>query len=106
MHKIVAPLLGFVVTCLLLSTLSVSVNGAALNVGSGGQYKSITEAVNTAQSGDTITISAGTYTENIIVTKSVTIKAASPGSTVVTASDPSKDAVSYTHLTLPTNREV
>ncbi|MGZ8886536.1 MAG: right-handed parallel beta-helix repeat-containing protein [Halobacteriota archaeon] len=91
MHKIVAPLLGFVVTCLLLSTLSVSVNGAALNVGSGGQYKSITEAVNTAQSGDTITISAGTYTENIIVTKSVTIKAASPGSTIVTAADPSKD---------------
>jgi nitrous oxidase accessory protein len=90
-HKIVAPLLGFVVTCLLLSTLSVSVNGAALNVGSGGQYKSITEAVNTAQSGDTITISAGTYTENIIVTKSVTIKAASPGSTIVTAADPSKD---------------
>ncbi|MGZ8876049.1 MAG: right-handed parallel beta-helix repeat-containing protein [Halobacteriota archaeon] len=91
MHKIVAPLLGFVITCLLLSTLSVSVNGAALNVGSGGQYKSITEAVNTAQSGDTITISAGTYTENIIVTKSVTIKAASPGSTIVTAADPSKD---------------
>ena len=91
MHKIVAPLLGFVVTCLLLSTLAVSVNGAALNVGSGGQYTSITEAVNAAQSGDTITISAGTYTENIIVTKSVTIKAASPGSTVVTAADPSKD---------------
>jgi nitrous oxidase accessory protein len=90
-NKILVPLLGFVVTCLLLSTLSVSVNGAALNVGSGGQYKSITEAVNAAQTGDTITISAGTYAENIIVTKSVTIKAASPGSTVVTAADPSKD---------------
>lgn len=91
MHKIAAPLLSIVVTGLLISTLAVSVNGAALNVGLGGQYKSITEAVNAAQPGDTITISAGIYTENVIVTKSVTIKAASPGSTVVTAADPSKD---------------
>ncbi len=73
------------------NTLAVSVNGAALNVGSGGQYTSITAAVNAAQSGDTITIGAGTYSENVVVTKSVTIMAASPGSTVVTAADPSKD---------------
>lgn len=91
MRKILAPLLGILVTCLIVSTLAVSVNGAALNVGSGDQYTSITAAVNAAQSGDTITISAGTYSENVVVTKSVTIKAASPGSTVVTASDPSKD---------------
>jgi nitrous oxidase accessory protein len=90
-HKFVAPLLGFIVTCLLLSTLAVSVNGAVLNVGSGGQYTSITEAVNAAQSGDTITLGAGTYTENIVVTKSVTIQSTSPGSTVVTAADPNKD---------------
>jgi nitrous oxidase accessory protein NosD len=75
-HKIAAPVLSIVVTCLLVSTLAISVNGAALNVSSGGQYKSITEAINAAQPGDTITISAGTYTENVIVTKSVTIKAA------------------------------
>ncbi len=91
MNKIATPLLSILVLCLLVSTLAVSVNGAALNVGSGGQYTSITEAVNAAQPGDTITIIAGTYTENIIVTKSVTLKAASPGSTVVTAADPSKD---------------
>ncbi|MEI7826417.1 MAG: NosD domain-containing protein [Euryarchaeota archaeon] len=91
MHKITAPLLSIVLTCLLVSTLAVSVNGNTLNVGSGGQHKSITEAVNAAQPGDTITISASTYTENVIVTKSVTIRAASPGSTVVTAADPSKD---------------
>jgi len=91
MHKIATPLLSIAVTCLLVSTLAVSVNGAALKVGSGGQYKSINEAIIAAQPGDTITVSAGTYTENVIVTKSVTIKAASPGSTVVTAADPSKD---------------
>ncbi len=91
MHKIAAPLLSIVVMCLLVNTLAVSVNGAALNVGSGGQYKSINEAVNAAQPGDTITISAGTYTENVIVTKSVTITAVSPGSTVVKAADVSKD---------------
>ncbi|MGZ4865550.1 MAG: right-handed parallel beta-helix repeat-containing protein [Halobacteriota archaeon] len=76
-----------------MSTLSLSVNGAALNVGSGGQYTSITGAINAAQPGDTITINSCTYTENIIVTKSVTIKAASPGSVVVTAADPSKDVL-------------
>ncbi len=91
MHKISVPLLNIIVTCLLISTLAVSVNGATLNVSSGGQYTSITEAVNAAQSGDTITISAGTYSENVVVTKSVTIKAASPGSTIVTAANPSKD---------------
>jgi len=90
-RKIAAPLLSILVLCLLISTLFLSVNGAALNVGSGGQYTSITGAINAAQPGDTITINAGTYTENIIVTKSVTIKAASPGSVVVTAADPSKD---------------
>jgi parallel beta-helix repeat (two copies) len=90
-RKIAAPLLSILVLCLLISTLFLSVNGAALNVGSGGQYTSITGAINAALPGDTITINAGTYTENIIVTKSVTIKAASPGSVVVTAADPSKD---------------
>ena len=93
MRKIAALLFSILVVCLLISTLSFSVNGAALNVGSGGQYTSITGAINAAQPGDTITISAGTYTENIIVTKSVTIKAASPGSVVVTAADPSKDVL-------------
>jgi len=70
MQKIVAPLLSILVMCLLVSTLAVSVNGA-VNVGSGGKYTSITEAVNAAQSGDTITISAGTYSENVVVTTSI-----------------------------------
>jgi nitrous oxidase accessory protein len=91
MRKNLAPLLSILVTCLIVITLTISVNGAALNVGSGGQYTSITAAVNAAQSGDTITISAGTYSENVVVTKPVTIIAASPGSTIVTAADPSKD---------------
>ena len=91
MHTITAFLLSILATCLLLSTLVISVNGAALNVGSGGQYTSITAAVNAAQPGDTIIVGAGTYSENVVVTKSVTITAASPGSTVVTAADPSKD---------------
>jgi len=90
-HKIATPLVSVVAICLLGSILAVSVNGAALNVGSGSQYKSITEAINAAQPGDTISISSGTYSENVVVTKPITIKAASPGSTVVTAADPSKD---------------
>ncbi|MGZ4949843.1 MAG: right-handed parallel beta-helix repeat-containing protein [Halobacteriota archaeon] len=91
MRKILSLLSSILVICFIANTLAISVNGAALNVGSGGQFTSITEAVNAAQSGDTITISAGTYTENVVLTKSVTIVAASPGSTIVTAADPSKD---------------
>ncbi|MGZ4933504.1 MAG: right-handed parallel beta-helix repeat-containing protein [Halobacteriota archaeon] len=91
MRRVLVPLLSIIVICSLGATLAVSVNGATLNVGSAGQYKSITEAVNAAQSGDTITVSPGTYSENVVVAKPVTIKAASPGSTTVTAADPSKD---------------
>jgi len=84
----------WVLTSILLFLLFLGLvthsNATEFNVGT-GQYKTIQQAVNAAQPGDTITVSAGTYTENVIVTKSVTIKAASPGSTVVTAADPNKD---------------
>ncbi len=94
MRKIAIPLLSFVIICLLGATLSVSVSAAELSVGSGAQYKSITEAVNAAQPGDTITVSAGSYSENVVVTKAVTIRASSPGSTIVTAANPGNDVFS------------
>lgn len=93
MRKIVAPLVSILVLCLLGSMLIVSVNGATLSVGSGSQYESITEALNAAQPGDTIIVSPGNYSENVVVTKSLTIEAANAGLTIVTAADPSKDVV-------------
>ncbi|MGZ4902140.1 MAG: right-handed parallel beta-helix repeat-containing protein [Halobacteriota archaeon] len=91
MRKIVAPLFGIMIICLLGATLTVPVNAATLSVGAGAQYKSITEAVNAAQSGDIVTLGPGTYSENVIINKPVTITASNPGSTTVVAADPSKD---------------
>ncbi len=91
MRKALAPLLSIIIICSLSATLAISVNGAEFNVGPGAQYKTITEAVNAAQPGDTIIVAAGTYSENVIITKSVTIKAASQGSTTVTAADANKE---------------
>ncbi len=91
MRIIAVPVVSIIALLLVSTVLIVSVNAAELNVGSGAQYKSITEAVNAAQPGDTIIVSQGTYSENVVVTKSVTIKAASPGSTTVTAANAATD---------------
>ncbi|MGZ4941721.1 MAG: right-handed parallel beta-helix repeat-containing protein, partial [Halobacteriota archaeon] len=57
-----------------------------------GQYKTITDAVNAAQPGDTIQISPGTYTENVVVAKSLTITALRADSPpIVKAADQNKD---------------
>ncbi len=90
MHKITVPLLSIIILCLLGTSLSVSVHGATLKAGPGSQYKSVTEAINAAQPGDTIIINPGTYSENVAVSKPVTIKAAGPRTTI-TAANPSKD---------------
>ncbi len=91
MRKITVPLVSITVLCLLGATLAVSVNATTLSVGSGGQYRSISDAVSAANSGDTITINPGTYSENIVVNKPITITAAKPGSTTITAADPNRD---------------
>ena len=50
---------------------------ATLNVGSGQEYSTITDAVNAANGGDTISVQAGTYNEDSIqVSKSLNFEAA------------------------------
>jgi parallel beta-helix repeat protein len=83
-------LLFATVTLILLATLVVPASAAELTVGTGGQYKTIQQAVNAANSGDTVRIAPGTYAENVVVSKSLTITAASERPTVV-AADASKD---------------
>jgi pectin methylesterase-like acyl-CoA thioesterase len=49
-------------------------------------FTTIQDAVKAAVSGDTITVAAGTYTENIVVDKAVTIASAVPGEAVIEGS--------------------
>jgi parallel beta-helix repeat protein len=79
-----------VVALILLATFVVPASAAELTVGTGGQYKTIQEAVNAAKSGDTVSVAPGTYTENVVVDKPLTITAASARPTVQ-AADASKD---------------
>jgi pectin methylesterase-like acyl-CoA thioesterase len=54
-----------------------------LTVGTGGAYSSIQLAVNAAVNGDTISVAAGTYTEDVTVTgKSITIDGDESGGAV------------------------
>ncbi|MGZ8880303.1 MAG: right-handed parallel beta-helix repeat-containing protein [Halobacteriota archaeon] len=62
-----------------------------LTVGT-GQYTTIQAAVNAAQPGDTVLIPPGTYSENVLVNKSLTIKSsAGAATTIVKAAVPSND---------------
>jgi len=78
------------VALIVLATFVVPASAAELTVGTDGQYKTIQQAVNAATSDDTIRVAPGTYTENVVVNKSVTITAAS-GQPTVQAADSSAD---------------
>jgi hypothetical protein len=63
-------LLFLLVTCVAFYS---SLSAATLTVGTGGTYATIQAAVDAANSGDVILVSAGTYNEMVIVTKSLSI---------------------------------
>ena len=52
-------------------------------MGPTGNYKTIQAAVNAASAGNTILVSNGTYNENLVVSKTLTIKAASGATPIV-----------------------
>ncbi|HEY3274885.1 MAG TPA: cellulase family glycosylhydrolase [Methanocella sp.] len=57
-----------------------------ITVGPTGNYKTIQAAVDAAKPGNTIVVSSGTYKENVVVRKSITIKAASGATPIVDGS--------------------
>ena len=59
--------------------------GQTITVGPNATYRTIESAVNSAVAGDTILVQTGTYNENVVVAKAVTIKAASGATPVVDA---------------------
>jgi parallel beta-helix repeat protein len=77
----------------LLLGLVLPVNAGELTVGT-GQYTTIQAAVNAAQPGDTVLVPPGTYSENVLVNKSLTIRSsASAATTIVSAAVPSNDVL-------------
>jgi nitrous oxidase accessory protein len=99
-------LLLLVVSLVLAACVSTSIHGvsaAELKVGGQGQYSSISAAVKAANSGDTILIGPGTYVENVVVDKPLTIVSTNGAqATVIKASDTSKDVflLSGTDITI------
>jgi hypothetical protein len=68
------------------SSLSLSAATSCVNPqGSGGCVKSIVAAVSAANAGDTVYVSAGTYAENVIVGKSLSLIGADPAKTIIEA---------------------
>jgi Ca2+-binding RTX toxin-like protein len=66
-------------------TVNVSPTNTTLHVGTGpGEYATITAALAAAVNGDTIQIDPGTYNENVLVNKSVTLQGlGAPGGVII-----------------------
>jgi nitrous oxidase accessory protein len=77
-----------------VSTSIVRVRAAELTVGGHGQYSSISAAVKAANSGDTIVVGPGTYVENVVIDKPLTLRSLDGAqATIIKASDASKEVV-------------
>jgi nitrous oxidase accessory protein len=68
------------------------VAAAEIKVGGGQQYQTISQAVKSAQPGDTLLVGPGTYVENVVIDKPITVVSTNGAqATVVKASDTNKD---------------
>ncbi len=87
MKSILSFLLALVlaVSLAVVAAPATPVSAATINVP--GNVPTILAAVQTANPGDTIVVSAGTYTENVPVTKPLNIQGAGMATTIVTADD-------------------
>ncbi|MDD3521285.1 MAG: hypothetical protein PHU65_08660, partial [Actinomycetota bacterium] len=80
-------LIIFILTIFIFSMsliiLPGKIYGATLNVGPGETYAIIQSAINEADPDDTIMVAAGTYTENLTITKNITLIGAEASSTII-----------------------
>jgi len=69
----------------------------SVDVGADQQYNTIQAAVDAAAPGVSVVVHSGTYVENVVVPKSLTIRAKDgPAATIVQAADPAQDAFKVT----------
>jgi nitrous oxidase accessory protein NosD len=96
--KLVSSVLLLAAVALILcAALAVPASAATLTVGAGGQFKTIQQAVDAAKPGDTVLVAHGSYTENIVVNKPLTIAAANRSARpTVQAADSGEDALLLT----------
>ncbi|MGZ4918099.1 MAG: right-handed parallel beta-helix repeat-containing protein [Halobacteriota archaeon] len=81
------------VVLILFASIALPASAASLTVGPSGQYKTITDAVNAAQPGDTITLDPGTYVENVTITKPLTLRGEGSSATTMRAANPGQDVI-------------
>ncbi len=84
-HRILTALIAVALIASFTAAFPVAAAGQTITVGPSATYKTIQSAVNAAVAGDTILVQTGTYNENVVVAKAVTIKAASGATPVVDA---------------------
>lgn len=96
-----------VVVCSVLAACAVApisrVSASELNVGGQGQYRTISAAIKAANAGDTILVGPGTYVENVVVDKPITVVSTKGAqATVVKAARTSKEVflLSGTDITI------
>ncbi len=82
-------LAGLIGAVTLLAAAPSPASAAVVTVcASGCNYTTIQAAVNAASPGDTITVAAGTYTEQVVITKNLTLTGAGSSTTIIQAPDP------------------
>ena len=84
---------GFLGLFVITPVDQIVVRGATINVP--GDNATITEAINYATSGDTILVAAGTYNENIVINKDLTITGADKATTIINGAN-TADVVAIT----------
>jgi PGF-pre-PGF domain-containing protein len=79
-------------------TGTATADTVTVDYGGNGEYTSIQDAINNASSGDSIVVKPGTYTENLIVDKSVSIvsESGNPDDTIILSESYGVDVIHVT----------